>query len=551
MGPLRAKISASAHAWMADRSIWLVALALLLWIAQAAFMVNRVDTWLDEGMYLIKSANYVFGRVTPYSLDDPTSYPPLYFLLLGTTQRIFGEGYLTGRLLSVLLSLSSVILLYFVAFQCLRDKLAAGIATLTFSINPMAVAYMSTATPYAFVTALSMVSFLFIIRNETVPLLARPAIMGSLAACLILTRINLVVTLPLFAALYVVLQRENIRVALSILAGAVFVVAGWIAIGIWYFGSGLAETLAFLPGLNWILWLWSDVGSEMRDVMKLTGSPTDFDFKWSVLIEVVNRYFFQLYPTILAPAILGMTLILASRDRFSLTGFCTLYFASMTLVHLFGSQSYCPPCLMAYTNYFLAFAAIPAAFFLSTIASRLPRNGTIVVFVAWAAIGIYFSTQKQNIGMLIPTPREDPLRIDARLAESIKAFLPEGRILALSGSYQTVQAIWLAGRMVEPYSISFLSNIREPRASLDASAKLRAEKALSLRGFRSSLGVIRDLRRPMSAVVVQERPPIFETLVSFVGLESAQQIHDALLSEYTRVGEIAEADKSISIWRPK
>ena len=551
MDSLRAKVGASLHAWVTDRSFWLVALALLLWISQAAFMMERVDTWLDEGMYLIKSANYAFGRIEPYSIDDPTSYPPLYFLLLGTAQRIFGEGHLTGRLLSVLLSLSSIILLYLAALRCLRDKFAAGIATLVFSLNPMAIAYMSTATPYAFVTLLTLVSFLFITRSEIAPLWARAPIMGTLAASLILTRINLIVALPLFASLYLILQREKFRVALAVLAGAMIVGLGLIVISIGYFGSGLAETLAFIPGLVRILWRWTDVGSQMRDVMSLTGSPIDFDLDWGVVRQVLDRYFFRLYPTILAPALLGTALVIVSRDRLSLTSFCAFYVVSMTLIHLIGSQSYCTPCLMAYTNYFLAFAAIPAAFFLNAIAILLPQNVTIAVFVVSAALGTYFSIQKQNIGRLLPSAWDDPLKIEARLAASIKGLLPEGRILALSGSYQTFQAIWLAGGMIEPYSISFLPNIREPHAELPPPTRARAEEALSLRGFRSSEGIIRDLRRPMPAVVVQERPPIFETLVPYVGSQKADQIHNALLSGYNRVGEITDGDKSISIWRPK
>jgi 4-amino-4-deoxy-L-arabinose transferase-like glycosyltransferase len=551
MGQLRAKVGASLHILATDRGTWLVALALLLWTIQAWFMVLRVDTWLDEGVYLIKSANYFSGRVAPYSLDDPTSYPPLYFLLLGTAQRIFGEGHLTGRLLSVVLSWSSLIFLYLAAFHCLRDKIAAGIATLVFALNPIAVGYMSTAAPYAFVTALSLISFLFVIRSETVPLLASAMIMGSLAAALFLTKINMVAALPVFAALYLVLQRDAFRSALLTLVGSVVVAGTWVAISIWYFGSGLVETLAFMPGLDRILWRWTDVGSQMRDVMTLTGSPNDLDIQWNALKEVVDRYLFQLYPTILAPTLLGTVLVFISRDRFSLTGFCALYFVVMTLVHLVGSQGYCPPCVMAYTNYYLAFAAIPAAFFLSAIAVRLPRHVTIVVFTIAAAVGTYYSGQKQNLGMLIPMAWDDPLKIEARLAESIKNFLPEGRILALSGSYQTFQAIWMAGGMVEPYSMSFLPIIREPRADLDPATKARAERALSLRGFRSSEGLIRDLRRPMPAVVVQERPPIFETLVPYVGAPNAQQIRNALVSGYDRVGEATEGDKSVSIWRPK
>jgi hypothetical protein len=550
MGSLHAKVGVFPSNWVSDRVNWLLVLALLLWTCQAAFMVSRVDTWLDEGMYLIKSASYALGRTKPYSIDDPTSYPPLYFLTLGTAQRIFGEGHLTGRILSVLFSLSSIVLLYIAALRCLGNKFAAGIAVLVFALNPMAVAYMSTATPYALVTLLTLASFLFVTRSEMVPLWAKAPIMGSLAASLILTRINLFVTLPLFAALYLIVQRDNIRIALLILIAAIIFAAGWITLSISYFGGGLAETLLYVPGIDRFLWRWSTVGSEMHDVITLTHSPNDLDFSWSVVNEVVYRYFVQLYPTILIPAISGIVLVLLC-DGISLTSFCAVYFIIMTAAHLIGSQRYCPPCVMAYTNYVLAFAAIPAAYFLSAIAARLPRNVTIAVFVFGAAFGTYFASQKRNIGMLVPTAWDNPLKIEARLAESTKGYLPEGRILALSGSYQTFQAIWLAGGELEPYSIAFLPSIREPRADLDPATKTRAEEALTLRGFRTSDGVIRDLRRPMSAVVVQERPAIFEALIPYVGAQNAQRIHTALLSGYNRVAEITVGDKSISIWRQK
>lgn len=543
--------SARVDNWLADSSQLIFVAAVAIWLLQAAYMVGHVDTWLDEGLYLIKSAQYFSGRVQPYSLEDATSYPPLYFYVLGAAQWLFGPGHLTGRLLSVFFSLCTIILLRKVAERCLQDRLAASLAVLIYAANPMAVAYMSTATPYAIITLLTLSSFLVATETKPIRPLLHTAMMGALAAALILIRLNLAITLPMFALLHLAVRWDAPKRALAALVGAGLTAVGLLAISILIFGRGLLETLMFLPGLTHLLWRLTDVGTEMHDVLTLTTSPTDLQFNWSAVRDVANRYFLQLYPTLLIPAVPGGALSVIQFRRLPLAGFCTVYFVVMTLAHLFGSQSYCPPCLMAYANYFLPFAAIPAAFFLTALVARLAASVAMIGLIVFILAGAYYTSTRSRLGMLIPEAWSNPLVHEQRLAQSLKPLLPKGRILVLSGRYQTVQAVWLAGGFVEPYSVSLLSNLREPLDSLDPPARAKARRVLQLRGFRDSAALIEDLKRPVAAVVVQDEPALASALGPYLGAANTEQVENTLRERYARVGEAAESNGRVSVWLPK
>ncbi|WP_167561145.1 glycosyltransferase family 39 protein [Bradyrhizobium sp. AS23.2] len=525
--------------------------AVAIWLIQAVYMISHVDSWLDEGLYLIKSAEYFSGRVQPYSLDDATAYPPLYFYVLGATQWLFGQGHLTGRLLSLLLSLCTLVLLRSAADRCLRDPMAAALAVLIYAANPMVVAYMSTATPYAIVTLLTLVSFLVVTETKPLHPLLQTAMMGLLAAALVLIRLNLVITLPMFAALHLLVRGDAPKRALATLAGAGLLAGACLAFSIVIFGRGLLETLTFLPGLSQILWRFTDVGTEMHDVLTLTRSPTDLQFSWAAVRDVVNHYFLQLYPALLLPAIPGGLLSLLYFRRLPLSGFCTLYFGVMTLVHLFGSQSYCPPCLMAYANYFLPFAAIPASLFLVTLSVRIPVSNARTGLILFVLAANFYAASKTRLGMLIPDWWSNPIVSVQSLAQSLKPLLPDGRILVLSGKYQPVQAVWLAGRFVEPYSVSLFPNLREPLDGLDPKTQAKARRALQRRGFRDTTALVENLKRPMAAVVLQEQPPLGDMLAQYLGKPNAEQVESTLHERYSRVGEASRGNATISIWLPK
>lgn len=546
-----AERSAGMRLSIADPADRLFMAAVAIWLIQAAYMVWHVDSWLDEGLYLIKSAAYFSGQVQPYSPDDATSYPPLYFYVLGAAQSLFGQSHLTGRLLSVFLSLCTLFLLRRAADRCLRDRLAGSLAVLLYAANPMIVAYMSTATPYAIVTLLTLASFLVVTETAPPHPQLQTAMMGMLAAALILIRLNLVITLPMFAALHLLVRGDAPKRALATLAGAGLLMGACLAFSIAIFGHGLLETLTFLPGLSQILWRLTDVGTEMHDVLTLTRSPTDLQFSWTAVREVVNHYFLQLYPALLLPAIPGGLLSVVYFRRLPLAGFCAVYFGVMTLVHLFGSQSYCPPCLMAYANYFLPFAAIPASLFLMTVGARIPASTARAGLILFVLAVNSYAASKSRLGMLIPDWWSKPIVNVQSLAQTLKPLLPDGRILVLSSKYQPVQAVWLAGRFVEPYSISLFPNLREPLDGLDPKTQAKARHALQMRGFRDTTALVEDLNRPTAAVVLQEEPPLGDMLAQYLGKPNAEQIESTLHERYSKVGEASGGNATVSVWLPK
>ncbi|WP_448030813.1 ArnT family glycosyltransferase [Bradyrhizobium liaoningense] len=543
--------SARIRLSVADPADLLFIAAVAIWLIQAVYMIGHVESWLDEGLYLIKSNEYFSGRVQPYSLEDATAYPPLYFYVLGAAQWLFGQGHLSGRLLSVLLSLCTLVLLRKSADRCLRDRLAAALAVLIYSANPMVVAYMSTATPYAIITLLTLASFLVVTETKPLHPLLQIASMGVLAATLVLIRLNLAATLPMFAAVHLLVSGQAQKRALATLGGAALVAGACLVVSIMIFGHGLFETLTFLPGLTQILWRFTDVGTEMHDVLTLTRSPNDLQFSWPVVREVANRYFLQLYPALLLPAIPGGVLSLVRFRRLPLAGFCTLYFVVMTLVHLLGSQSYCPPCLMAYANYFLPFAAIPAALCLVTIGARITASAGRTGLILFIVAANYYAASRSRLGLLIPDWWSNPLANVQTLAQSLKPLLPDGRVLVLSGKYQPVQAVWLAGRFIEPYSVSLFPNLREPLDGLNPETKAKARHALQMRGFRDATALIEDLKRPTAAVVLQETPPLGEMLALYLGKPNAEQVENTLRERYSKVGDASEGNVTFSVWLPK
>ncbi|MFH1269489.1 MAG: glycosyltransferase family 39 protein [Candidatus Omnitrophota bacterium] len=93
------------------------------------------------------------------------THPPLYFWLMYFWMRLFGDGIFPVRFLSVLMGLFSVFLAYRVT-RILFGGDAALFSALFISICPFAVVYSREARHYAFITALALASWLFVLRFE-------------------------------------------------------------------------------------------------------------------------------------------------------------------------------------------------------------------------------------------------------------------------------------------------------------------------------------------------------------------------------------------------
>jgi dolichyl-phosphate-mannose--protein O-mannosyl transferase len=119
---------------VSDRfALSILAFLLVFAICQLGFNALTLDTWMDEGKYLMKGYWYVTGKVPPYSEIDPTYYMPFAFYADGLVQWLFGIGYLPGRILMILFSVACLVLVYLVGVSLGRSRLA-GVGAIGFSI---------------------------------------------------------------------------------------------------------------------------------------------------------------------------------------------------------------------------------------------------------------------------------------------------------------------------------------------------------------------------------------------------------------------------------
>ena len=63
---------------------------LLFAVGQLGFNAVTLDTWMDEGKYLMKGYRYFTGKIAPYSTVDPSFYMPLSFYSVAPMEWLFG-----------------------------------------------------------------------------------------------------------------------------------------------------------------------------------------------------------------------------------------------------------------------------------------------------------------------------------------------------------------------------------------------------------------------------------------------------------------------------
>ena len=133
-----------------------VYLATRLWAVSGA--MNEYFDY-DEGTYLL-IARFINHGILPYR-DVIAVHPPFYYYLLALWMRIFGDGYVVGRSLSVVLGLAAIYVAYLTGRE-LRDwKLGALFATLI-TLDPVMVQMNSLVfheTSIELFTLLSLYSF--------------------------------------------------------------------------------------------------------------------------------------------------------------------------------------------------------------------------------------------------------------------------------------------------------------------------------------------------------------------------------------------------------
>jgi hypothetical protein len=152
-----------------DRFVsWMLIACLLFAVGQLGFNAVTLDTWMDEGKYLMKEYWYFTGKIAPYSTVDPSFYMPLSFYSVAPMEWLFGVGYLPGRVLMIVFALGCLVLAYLTGARTGRSRLTGVSAVVLIVGDPVTLTYFATATPYAMVSCLSLalVFVLLVVRSR-------------------------------------------------------------------------------------------------------------------------------------------------------------------------------------------------------------------------------------------------------------------------------------------------------------------------------------------------------------------------------------------------
>lgn len=168
----------------AARRLWLAALAVALaHLAVKAWHVGAASLWLDEAVAVHIAQRDALGIVHA-SRTDTT--PPLYYLLLGATERLCGISEAAVRMPSVAASSATAAALFLLARRLFGSS-GAWLASALFFLSDVNLRYAHEARPYALATLLSVLSFGLFLRALERPSRASWAAVAAVNALMVFT----------------------------------------------------------------------------------------------------------------------------------------------------------------------------------------------------------------------------------------------------------------------------------------------------------------------------------------------------------------------------
>jgi len=178
---------------------------------------------IDEGLYLYKGLLYASGIYRPFQDFGPwTNHMPLSFLIPGWVQLAFGPGIRTGRYFSIALGLLMLLGLWIISRR-IGGKWLAAAAVWIIALSPGLVKMYSQAISQVLIAAMLMWVLVLVIGED------RPtwqlAAGAGLAGVMALTRINLLVVLPLLV-FYIGWEYDRRQAFLAAAVGATVVAVG-------------------------------------------------------------------------------------------------------------------------------------------------------------------------------------------------------------------------------------------------------------------------------------------------------------------------------------
>jgi hypothetical protein len=491
---------------------------LLFAVCQLAFNALTLDTWMDEGKYLMKGYWYLTGQVPPYSAIDPTFYMPLPFYSVGAMEWLFGIGYLPGRALAIFFAITCLVLVYLTGARIGHSRLAGVGAAVLVVGYPVTLTYFATATPYAMVSCLSLALILVLLAVR-----ARRIAWGAsgiILWALLFTRPDMlpIAMIPAGWALLIEPRRKIECLAIAFLT---FLAASLATM--WIFGHGLLDVVLDVPGLSQIATLLGAPVAPISRILPLTVSPLDPVLPLREVPIYFNQYFFRPYFAVSAIALIVIALRIYSawrepgERRVKPIDLILAYFWITAVLHYLLSLSYCLDCIIPYTNYFLPVGALGVAAVLGEI-SRLTRGSSPMsaAFICLCVIAVVMQASPSFPTLL--RPKTDKVRTAAmELAAQLRPNLSgTGRVLVLSDRVETAQAVWLAGGVIEARSLYLPTNFREPKPGLTPEDRANVDAITWESGFWNEDNMRRALDRDYGTLLVERRASYGDVLARTV-----------------------------------
>lgn len=304
---------------------------------------NMLPSRLDESLFLYKGYLFANGTYKPFEAYGLwTNKNPLSFLIPGWFQLIFGAGLRSGRILSILLGVLTVIAIWMVVKRETSDWLAF-LASAAIAFNPF---YAWTFSQFisqslaAFFLAWTLVFILGKKRNFW------QLMLGMLLAVLVVqVRQNMLPILPLLV-IYIYWEHGKKAGTISLITG----LAAFLFFTAIYWPDILRNYLAVIPAF--IVPIVKNL-IYIPDANRAPVTITQFLGRLHALAQGITAHFSEMLGVSLAGIIAGLNI---KRKKYSekMLFSLLLIYSLLFLIHLWASvlKNYCVYCFSNYLSFF-------------------------------------------------------------------------------------------------------------------------------------------------------------------------------------------------------
>ncbi len=333
----------------------LLAVSLGVYVTTAYDIVFHARTWIDEVTYIVKSWNYVTGRVAPYSAEDPTWYMPIYFYELGVWQVFAGRGLIESRIFNAGLGLLSGLLVFVVTRRITGNLIASAIGTAVFFTVPAVTFYFATATPIATVSFFFLMSLWLAVSGLGRNSLVNTFTLGLVFGVLYFIRQNMILVIVALAPLYIVgLRGSRLVHSLVLLLGICSVATPLLLI----FPEGLMSYAVRLPLVTPLLSELNLFNDPLLDIQSSTTGNVGLGLALgNISIPDILDAFLLPYAGLTFAA---LTVFVSARKSLRILMIAPIVFLFLVVTHYVGSLDYCQTCILPYTASFAGIGALCA-----------------------------------------------------------------------------------------------------------------------------------------------------------------------------------------------